>query len=154
VIASPEPSYQQFTPEIAAFVAAGEKTRFDAERAKAAGKASGERRKALKDPKPVAPVLNPLEVYKERRLNRVRKQLDVLQDCFDEAIAGRMYTLAKDGKPVQVFDPQHIDRLSASIGRVAELERQLSDWALPGSKRPKPERQTRSSAAQFDGQED
>lgn len=61
--------------------------------------------------------------YVERRLSRVRQQIEVLSDMLESE-----------------SDPQKIDRLASAIARLAEYERQLANRPLPGSRRPAPER--------------
>ena len=57
--------------------------------------------------------------YTSRRLFRVREQIERLSDMLDEET-----------------DPQKLDRLACALGRVSEIERQLSNRPLPGSLRP------------------
>ncbi len=70
----------------------------------------------------------PMDEYLARRLERVRKQLDRL----DEMI-------------LEEEDPQKLDRLVSASSRLEEQERKLSGRFAPGSTKPstKPTRETR-----------
>lgn len=75
--------------------------------------------------------------FTNRRLLRVRKQLNMIDDAIDDE-------LRKDDGP----DGQRIDRLASASARLSEIERQLADRPLPGSRRPAPEKpSSRPSAA-------
>jgi hypothetical protein len=69
-------------------------------------------------PEPNKP-LPALDGYSEKRLMRVRKQLDTI----DAMLLGET-------------DPQRMDRLAAASARLCEQERQLAGRPLPGSYRP------------------
>ena len=79
------------------------------------------------DPEPEPPVAGIAEAipdeYRAKRLARVRKQLDRIDDLMDEEC-----------------DPQKLDRLASAQARLAEQERILRGEPLPGSRRPAPER--------------
>lgn len=63
--------------------------------------------------------LDPSIEYSQRRLARVRLQLDRL-----------------DKMMMEVNDPQKLDRIASAVARLAEQERQLSGRPLPGTLRP------------------
>ncbi len=67
-----------------------------------------------------------LSGYAEQRLMRVRAQLDRLDKMLMEE-----------------SDPQKLDRLAAASMRLSEQERILAGRPMPGSLRPKPEREVR-----------
>jgi hypothetical protein len=78
-----------------------------------------------------------LPAYAERRLARVRKQLDML----DDEISAELRKKHPDG--------QRIDRLAAASSRLAEQERLLDGRPMPGSLRPKTDgRRARMDAAE------
>lgn len=54
------------------------------------------------------------EIYRTKRLSRVRKQLDLV-----------------DGMIEQEIDPSKLDRLASAQSRLSEQERQLSNRSLP-----------------------
>ena len=60
--------------------------------------------------------------YSERRLSRVRNQIESLSDMLDKE-----------------DDAQKLDRLASAIARLSEIERQLAGRPLPGSRRPREE---------------
>jgi DNA repair exonuclease SbcCD ATPase subunit len=66
----------------------------------------------------------PNDDFTERRVNRIRKQLETLDGRLDELSS------APD------IDAAAIDRVASAISRLSELERQLSGRPLPGSLRP------------------
>lgn len=59
------------------------------------------------------------DTYIERRLSRVREQIDRLSDMLDEE-----------------EEPQKLDRITAAIERLSKLEQTLAGRPLPGSLRP------------------
>jgi hypothetical protein len=68
--------------------------------------------------------------YAERRLSRVRMQLDRV----DEMV-------------MKEKDPQKLDRLASAQARLSEQERVLAGRPLPGAFRPVPQRAKRSDSA-------
>ena len=69
--------------------------------------------------KPTAEASNGLDPYQLRRLNRVRKQLDLIDKQIEEQ--------AKKETP----DGQTLNWLAAAQARLSEQERQLSNRSLP-----------------------
>ncbi len=101
----------QFTAETAADMA---KRSWEARR-------KAEQEAALK-PQPAQP--EPQLTYVERRVNRVREQIEMLSGMLDDE-----------------QDPNKLDRLANAISRMSELERQLAGRPLPGSLKPSAPRQ-------------
>lgn len=66
--------------------------------------------------------------YLDKQITRARKQLD------------RLYSML-----AEEMDPQKIDRLASAISRLSEIERQLADRPLPGSKRPSMDKPVKQS---------
>ena len=64
----------------------------------------------------------------QRQIERVRKQVQLLQDRLE----------AQTG--ADELDAAALDRIASAIARLSELERQLSGRPLPGSLRPQPPR--------------
>ncbi len=64
--------------------------------------------------------------YVQRRLYRVREQIEMLSTMLDNE-----------------DDPQRIDRLASALARLSETERQLAGRPLPGSLKPSSPRQQR-----------
>ena len=77
--------------------------------------------------------------YRNRKLMRVRAQIDMLQDSLDGALAGAIQQLDRKGEP-RIIDPAGIDRICNSIRRLSEWEGELAGRAKPGNLRPAPER--------------
>lgn len=75
------------------------------------------------------------DTFARERLAKVRKQVLKL-DC-----------LLSDACDDPELDPGHIDKLASAISRLSEIERQLSDRPLPGSKRPAPEKASQGKAS-------
>ncbi len=96
----------QFTAETAAEMA---KRSWDARR-----KAEQE---AANKPQEAEP--EPQLTYVERRLNRVREQIEILSQMLDEE-----------------QDPNKIDRLANAITRLSGLEREYANRPLPGTLKP------------------
>lgn len=71
---------------------------------------------------PQCPSLEASELYVARRLAKVRDQLDRVDAMFDAC-----------------RDPIGLDRIAAVLARLSELERQLANRPLPGSRRPRSE---------------
>jgi hypothetical protein len=65
------------------------------------------------------PFKDPLDQFSTRRLQRVREQLERLDDMISEET-----------------DPQKLDKLASAQSRMAEQERLLAGRPLPGSLRP------------------
>jgi hypothetical protein len=61
--------------------------------------------------------------YVERRLARVRQQIENLSDMLESE-----------------KEPAKLDRLASCLARLSEIERQLANRPLPGSRRPAPDR--------------
>ena len=73
------------------------------------------------EPPPIAPPQpKPLDDFCEKRIARVRKQLETI-----------------DAMIAKELDPQRLDRLASAQSRVSEQERILSGRPLPGSQRPR-----------------
>lgn len=74
-------------------------------------------------------VSNPVIAFPSRTLSRVRLQMGNLADEIDKAIGG---------------DSKRLKELTDAFTRLAELERQLDNRPLPGSRRPKEDRPKRN----------
>lgn len=104
--------------------------------ARSFGVRSGEVRRALAiERKQVQAMPDPAPVqtesdYLQRRLSRVREQIDRVSDMLDAET-----------------DPQRLDRLAAALERLTELERKLDNRPLPGSRRPGKEPTRRPAGA-------
>lgn len=75
------------------------------------------REQAAAEPQPVPQ--NPSESYVDKRLIRVRAQIDMLSDMLE----------AEE-------DPAKIDRLANAITRLSGLEREYANRPLPGTLKP------------------
>ena len=76
-------------------------------------------------------LLNPVppptdDSYIQKRLHRVRGQIELISDYIDKA-----------------KDPMEMDKYASALSRLSELERQLANRPLPGSRRPGKEQPTR-----------
>jgi hypothetical protein len=74
--------------------------------------------------------------HPERRLARVRKQLDLLDGHMTRLLSPPP---GEDGKPAPI-DEQAIERTARASAALSELERTLDGRPLPGSRRPKEEK--------------
>lgn len=75
--------------------------------------------------------LSPQADYTTKRLARVRLQLDRLDNML-----------------LTERDPQRLDRIASAQARISEQERILSGRPMPGSLRPRSERQSKRVAAE------
>ncbi len=73
--------------------------------------------------------LLPQDDYIQRRIARVREQIEMLSDMLD-----------------QEEDPNKLDRLASAIDRLDEMERKHAGRPLPGSLKPSQPRQQQRSA--------
>jgi len=81
---------------------------------------------------PQAPTI---DRFASDRLARVRKQLIKLDSMLSHACDD------------PDLDASHIDKFASAIARLSEIERQLADRPLPGSRRPAPEKSAQSRAS-------
>ncbi len=85
-------------------------------------------------PQPKPPV-EPVTEYASRRLNRVRGQIERLNERIDD--------LLNDDE----VDAGAIDRLANALSRLQDMERIMDGRPLPGSKRPASESKARGFAS-------
>lgn len=145
----------------------GNRSLFNSERARLAGKASVEARRAKKllpepdlplaVPAPVPKPANPLgteqDLFRGQSLPRVRRSIRNLHAQLDEEIQATEGAKARcscgDWVVLPLPDSKRIKEMADSLYRLSELERQLAGRPLPGSLKPVQERtRSRSSVVQ------